>query len=373
MPWKQVSIMDQREEFVALARLPGANVSELCRRRGISRDTAYRWLGREDYADRSRRPHNSPLRTGAEMETSVLAVRDEHPAWGARKIRQILLNQGLAPPAVSTLQAILERHGRIADSDRHPQKYESFEKPAPNLLWQMDFKGQFQMGNNHWCWPLTIVDDHSRYALDIQACSGQATTTIKPLLENTFRRYGLPAAFYVDNGPPWGGGEPKQYTPLRVWLLKLGVRVIHATPYHPQGRGKNERFHRTLKREVLDADLPINIQQAQAAFDRWRYVYNHVRPHQSLDMMAPISRYKASARPMPDTLPEIVYDSSDIVRKVPKEQPKFSFKGRVWRVPKAFQGERIALRPSETDGIYNVCFGAIPIATIDLNQGQLSE
>lgn len=370
MPWKQVSIMEQREEFVSLARADGANVSELCRRAGISRDTAYRWLGREDCADRSRRPRTSPSRTAAEMESAVLEVRDAHPAWGARKIRQILLNQGLAAPAVSTLQAILERHGRIADKDRHPQKYESFEKPEPNLLWQMDFKGQFQMGDSHWCWPLTIVDDHSRYALSIQACCGQATTIVKPLLENTFRRYGLPAAFYVDNGSPWGGGEPGQYTPLRVWLLKLGVKLIHAKPYHPQGRGKNERFHRTLKREVLDAAIPTDIGQAQAHFDRWRHVYNHVRPHQSLDMMAPVTRYKPSARPMPDTLPEIGYDSFDIVRKVPRQLPKITFKGRQWRVPKAFQGELLALRPAGKDGIYHVCFGATPITTIDLNNGE---
>lgn len=373
MPWKQVSIMEQRQEFLSFARAEGANVSELCRRYGISRDTAYRWLGRSDCADISRRPHTSPKRTSLELEASVLAVRDDHPAWGARKIQRILQNQGLAPPAASTIQAILERHGRIADADRHPQKYERFEKEAPNLLWQMDFKGQFQMRDGQWCWPLTIVDDHSRYAISIRACPRYDTTTVKPFLEDTFRCYGLPAAFYVDNGPPWGGGEPGQYTPLNVWLLKLGVSVIHAKPYHPQGRGKNERFHRTFKREVLGANLPLDIGHAQAAFDTWRHVYNHVRPHQSIDMMAPITRYRPSARPMPDKLPEIIYDSSDIIRKVPPHQPRLAFKGRTWRVPNAFQGEFLALRPSDKDGIYDVCFGAIRIATIDLNKGQSAQ
>lgn len=370
MPFKQVSIMEQREEFVGLARLEGANISELCRRFGISRETGHRLLRREDYEDRSRRPHTSPLRTVASMEEAVLAVRDEHPAWGARKIQRILLNQGLKPPAISTIHSVLDRQGRIAEADRHAQKYKSFEKDAPNLLWQMDFKGQFQMGDGHWCWPLTIVDDHSRYALGIQACSRQETGTVKSWLEHTFRTYGLPAAFYVDNGAPWGGGEPGQYTPLRVWLLKLGVELIHAKPFHPQGRGKNERFHRTLKREVLAAQIPTNLRRAQALFDEWRHVYNHLRPHQSLDMHAPITRYRSSLRSMPDKLPEMTYNTTDIIRRVPRQQSNVAFKGKLWRIPNAFRGETLAIRPSDTDGIYSVCFGAKEIRTIDLKQGQ---
>lgn len=370
MPWKQVSIMEQRQEFVALASVDGSNVSELCRRYGVSRDTAYRWLGREDYADRSRRPHLSPSRTSEAMEASVLAVRDEHPAWGARKIHRILLNEGLVPPAVSTVQAILSRHGRIASDGRAVHARERFEKEAPNLLWQMDFKGQFQMKDGQWCWPLTVIDDHSRYALCLQACSGQSTATVKGWLEETFRRHGLPAAFYVDNGAPWGGGAPGQYTPLRVWLMKLGVDLIHAKPFSPQSRGKNERFHRSLKAEVLAANIPADLQQTQQAFDRWRRIYNQLRPHQSLDMKPPISRYKPSPRTMPDKLPDILYDTADIVRKIPKDQPRLAFKGQSWRVPRAFRGETLAIRPSEQDGVFDVCFGAKRITTIDLKRRQ---
>lgn len=370
MPWKQVSIMEQRQEFLSFARAEGANVSELCRRYGISRDTGYRWLGREDCSDISRRPHTSPKRTSPEMEASVLAVRDDHPAWGARKIQRILQNQGLAPPAASTIQAILDRHGRIADAERHPQKYERFEKEAPNLLWQMDFKGQFQMRDSHWCWPLTIVDDHSRYAISIRACPRYDTTTVKPFLEDTFRRYGLPAAFYVDNGPPWGGGEPGQYTPLNVWLLKLGVKVIHAKPYHPQGRGKNERFHRTLKDEVFALRRFRDLAEVQHALDRWRDVYNFERPHQALDQDVPASRYRPSARAMPQRLPVVVYDEAEIVRSVSTTKAYVSFKGRLWPVPQAFCGERVALRPLNIDGLYGIYFGAHQIAEINLTSSK---
>jgi len=374
MPWEEVSIMDRRQEFVCFARGGEANVSALCRTFGISRKTGYKWLERGDcgggsglFADRSRRPHVSPKRTLESVEHSVLSVRDQHPAWGARKIRHVLSRDGFEAPAPSTVHAILERHGRITPGRREGQAFGSFEKEAPNLLWQMDFKGQIQLGDGTWCYPLTIVDDHSRFALCIKGSDNQRTLTVKEALERTFRTYGLPAAFYVDNGPPWGGGSPGQHTPLTVWLLKHDIRVIHAKPYCPQGRGKNERFHRSLKAEVFTARPLDNLEQAQTACDRWRGIYNHERPHQALDMQVPASRYQPSTRPMPSRMPTIEYDSNDIIRKVPRDTPRISFKGREWRVPKAFRGETLAIRQTN-NATYDVCFGATKIAHIDLRQ-----
>ena len=149
MPWGEVSIVDLRQEFVMLASLEGANVSELCARFGISRQTGYKWLGRsrsglEDFTDRSRRPLRSPNRTPAGVESAVLAVRDVYPAWGARKIAWCLERDGIAPPAVSTVHTILQRHDRIPECRQTSHSYGRFEKPAPNLLWQMDFKGRVQ-------------------------------------------------------------------------------------------------------------------------------------------------------------------------------------------------------------------------------------
>lgn len=372
MPWEEVSIMDRREEFVGFAGAPGANISALCRTYGISRKTGYKWIERADSAlgkvsleDRSRRPHSSPARTAEAVEQSVLSVRDEHPAWGARKILHVLERSGLETPAPSTVHAILQRHGRIPAGGPDGKAFGSFEKEQPNLLWQMDFKGQFQLGDGAWCYPLTIIDDHSRFSLCIEALGHQRTETVKAALERTFRAYGLPAAFYVDNGPPWGGGTPGQFTPLTVWLLKHGVGVIHAKPYCPQGRGKNERFHRALKAEVITARPMADLAQAQQTFNRWRAVYNHQRPHQALAMQVPASRYQPSSRPMPSRPPVIEYDANDTVRKIPKDTPMVSFKGRTWRVPKAFKGEYVAIRQTG-NAQYDVCFGATKIAAIDL-------
>jgi len=373
MPWKEMCTMDQRLEFVRLAEQEGSNRRELCRRFEISPQTGYKWLARaasgiENWvADRSRRPHASPGRVSEEIEAAVLRVREAHPAWGARKIWHVLNRTGQELPAASTVHAILVRHGRISAPDR-PTATKRFELPAPNLIWQMDFKGRVVLRDGRqWCHPLTVVDDHSRYALCLKACDNETGATVQQELRRVFRRYGLPEALLVDNGSPWGNGPEGGWTWLGVWLLKLGVDVIRARPYHPQTRGKNERFHRSLKAEVLSLQRFRNLGDAQRAFDRWRQIYNCERPHQALGFDVPASRYRPSSRSMPERLPKVDYAADDIVRTVGPSKPYISFKGRLWHVSKAFMGERVALRPQYKDGQYGIFFATRQIATIDLN------
>lgn len=373
MPWREVSIVDERREFVVLAGVEGSNKSALCARFGISRETGYKWLGRArdgevSLEDRSRRPVSSPGRTSAELEDRVLAVRDEHPAWGARKIVAVLRRQGVAPPSASTVHAILQRHDRIVAAPGGPVPSRRFEMAAPNQLWQMDFKGHFKLGSGRRCDPLTVVDDHSRYNLCLKACGDQTRETVRRHLTETFERYGLPQALFVDNGSPWGPSSREQrWTRLGVWLARLGVRVLHSRPRHPQSRGKNERFHRTLQSEAIQGKALRDLDQAQRAFDRWRTVYNLDRPHQALGFEVPAQRYRPSTRPMPQRLPEIHYEPGEIVRKVPSTKAYVSFHGTLWNVPTAFQGELLAIRPTSIDGCWNVCFGANVVATINLD------
>jgi transposase InsO family protein len=372
MPWQEVSVMDQRREFVRLAMQEGANRRALCRRFGISPQTGYKWLDRfaagdEELADRSRRPHKSPEQSSAETEAAVLAVRDAHPAWGARKIVRCLKRDRKKSPAFSTTYEILRRNGRIdAAAGTGGQPYQRFEKPAPNLLWQMDFKGWVALASGTKCHPLTMVDDHSRFALCIAACANEQSTMVQGHLETTLRRYGLPDAIFVDNGSPWGDASGARWTRLGVWLLKLGIDVLHSRPYHPQSRGKNERFHRTLKAEVFALKRFRDLAEVQSAFDTWRTVYNLERPHEALDLEVPASRYSVSARSMPDRLPTVEYDERETVRTVSTTKDYVSFKGRPWKVPQAFRGERVAIRPRGPDGNYGIFFGAHEIASIDL-------
>jgi transposase InsO family protein len=371
MPWRKVSLMDQRKELILLLQQAAVNRRELFRRFGISPRTGYKWLaratgGEKDWArDRSRRPHVSPMQSPKDIEAAVLEIRDAHPAWGARKIRRRLQDRRDSVPVTSTVHAILSRHDRIPAPTQPPQ-YIRFEHPVPNDVWQMDFKGRFALGDRQMCHPLTMVDDHSRYAVCLQACTNEQSETVQQHLEQTFRRYGLPNAFLVDNGVPWGTCSEVRWTKLRVWLLKLGVNVIYARPHHPQTKGKNERFHRTLKAEVLSMTTFKNARELQKAFDRWRHVYNTERPHQSLDYDVPSDRYRPSPRSLPSKLREPEYEEGTIVRRASAQKANFRFGKRRWHAPEAFRGELLAIRPLDTDGQFGVFFGAHQIACIDL-------
>ena len=372
MPWREVSVMDQRREFVMLAKQEGVNRRRLCQQFGISAQTGYKWMQRYDagdtiLADRSRRPHHSPDRTAASLEHQIVALRDAHPAWGARKLAHRLKRDRQAVPAISTVHEILRRYDRVSEPPGTPgQPYIRFEKEAPNQLWQMDFKGHSPLENGVSCHPLTMLDDHSRFSLCLAACDNEQGSTVRGHLEQTFHRYGLPDAMFVDNGGPWGFTLEDPWTGLTVWLLKLGVRVIHSRPYHPQSRGKNERFHRTLKAELFAFKRYRDLADVQCAFDQWQAVYNLDRPHEALDYNVPASRYQPSSRPMPDSLPSVDYDEHETVRAVSTTKAYVSFKGRLWKVPQAFRGEQVAIRPIDTDARFGIFFAAHQIATIDL-------
>lgn len=374
MPFREVSMMDQRREFVMFATAEGANIRELCRRFGISATTGYKWLDRsrqEGMAalkERSRRPRSCPFQTAAAVEAKVLEVRElSNNAWGGRKIKRALTDRGeTAIPAASTITAILRRHGRLSEAQaaEHPGPWTRFARASPNELWQMDFKGHFPMHAGR-CHPLTALDDHSRYNLILAACGDEQEATVRGHVEAAFRRYGLPLAMLMDGGSPWSGPNGEALTRFSVWLMRLGVRVAHGRPYHPQTQGKEERFHRTFKAEVTNGRSFHDLAECQRAFDDWRPRYNHERPHEALEMARPAERYRPSSRAFPETLPPVEYGPGDQVRKVDSDG-FISFKNRPWRISKALRGEPIALRPTGEDGVYAVHYCAHRIKTVDL-------
>jgi transposase InsO family protein len=367
--------MEERREFVRLASAEGANVRQLCRRFGISPTTGYKWLARAasggELRELPRRPHRSPERVSASVEAAVLAVRRAHPAWGGRKIRARLQRQGMAAapaapvPAASTVTAILRRNGEAVGALAGRQVLQRFEHAAPNALWQMDFKGHVGLGDGRRLHPLTVLDDHSRYAVVLRACADQTTATVRAALIDAFRRHGLPGAIITDNGAPWGDGPGHPWTPLGVFLIEQGIRIAHSRPYHPQTMGKDERFHRSLKAEVLAGPPFADLAAADRRFAEWRHVYNSERPHQALAMAVPAERYSPSRRDYREAVPPFDYADDDIVRIV-QQGGRTGFMGRILRLPKAFRGHRVAFRPTARDGCFEVYFRTQRIAEIDL-------
>ena len=371
MSWEEVSTMQLRSEFVLLARQDGANIRQLCRRFHISPSTAYKWLDRyetfglEGLLDRSRRPKSSPNRCPDAVEKQILTLGVEHTAWGARKLKRILEDDGHEMPAVSTVHAVLKRHAQVDSQAANIKPFIRFEHEAPNDLWQMDFKGHVGMRHGR-CHPLTILDDHSRFSLCIAACANQQRQTVEEQLVGVFRRYGLPQRMTMDNGSPWGD-QAGVYTALEVWLMRQGIRVSHSRPYHPQTQGKIERFHRSLKAEVLQSQCFIDLIGAQKAFDIWRETYNQKRPHQALSMGVPASRYSSSPLEYQETRPVLEYAEGDLVRKV-QGNGEMYWRSSQFPIGKAFIGEQIAIRGTTEDGIYDVYWSRHRIARIDLIQ-----
>lgn len=376
MPWREVSTVSLRHEFVLLANAERANVRALCRRMGIAPNTGYKWLARYrlegpgGLQDRSRRPRTSPQQSAPAVERAVVAMRDAHPAWGGRKIRARLLATGWTHlPAPSTVTAILKRHSRLHPQESAaPRAWQRFEHERPNSLWQMDFKGHFALRQGR-CHPLTVLDDCSRFVVGLYACDNERGAAVQSRLTTIFRRYGLPESMLMDNGAPWGSDAQHRHTPLTAWLMRLGIRICHGRPYHPQTQGKDERFHRTLVAEVLRYQSFRDLGHCQAHFDHWRDVYNLQRPHQALQMAVPASRYQPSSRPFPEVLPPIEYGPDDVVRKVQAEG-LISYKNRRVHVSKAFRGFPVAFRPTTEDGILEVFFCHQQIARINLHQAQ---
>lgn len=365
--------MSQKEEFIIKALKQEESFKTLCNAFQISRETGYKLLrrykdeGLKGLQPRSRAPKRSPYKTSHALEEQILAVRAQHSTWGARKIHTHLMNKGLHDvPARSTISDILKRHGCISEEESlKRQALCRFEREAPNDLWQMDFKGKFHLATKEWCFPLTILDDHSRFSLCIKASPNEQCLSVKSRLTEVFEHYGLPQQFNVDNGSPWGNSKLLPHTKLTVWLMQMGIRVTHSRPRHPQTNGKLERFHRTLKQDVIQKCSIMDFKHAQVLFDEWRDIYNYQRPHQAIDMQVPAERYKPSQRPMPLTLNPVEYSDDAIVRKV-RGNGRISYKGHEYLTGEAFEGHLVELKLNPLGEQFDIYFDQFKIYTYHL-------
>jgi putative transposase len=377
MPWRSESLMSQRLAFVeaVLHRAPGQSILDVCRATGISERVGHRWLkrfstgGPAALADRSHAPHVPAHQLAAPVVDAIIALRTEHPSWGARKLRDVLCGEqpDVAWPAPSTITTLLKRVGLIVPRRRTPRErsqwaYAGLTEPQePNDVWTADFKGQFRLARGPYCYPLTIGDLQSRFMLMVQALEGTQTEPVRAQFHRCFAQYGLPRVIRTDNGAPFGvacalGG----LSVLAVWWIRLGIRPERIEPGQPQQNGVHERMHRTLKAEATRPPSPTVAEQ-QRRFDRWRRTFNDRRPHEALGNTPPAMHYATSPRALPKHLPLIDYPAHAELRRV-------DMAGYIkWRQTRIFltatlAGEYVALE-ERSDGEWHINFGPLALGT----------
>lgn len=316
MPWETKTVMKQREEFIEAAEANSVNFSALCREYGISRKTGYKWLKRaqmgQQLLDKSRCPHRQPSKTAEETESLIVAVREANPAWGGRMIKSVLEAAGCQGiPSEKTCTNILKRNGLIdSEESKKHMPCQRFERKKCNQLWQIDFKGDFLLHDGTRCYPLDILDDHSRYCIRIEPKS--STHGVKESVLQAFLEYGLPNAILSDNGAQFSGFRGG-YTQFERFLMDLDVFPIHGRIMHPQTQGKIERFHRTMKQEAL-RNTPENLEQAKVLLEQWRWKYNEIRPHTALGLKTPGSIYQPSERKYAEPKPYLYPENAKMIK-----------------------------------------------------------
>ena len=371
MPWKERTVMSERGKFIALVLSGEETFSAVCRSFGISRKTGYKWLYRAlsgvSLEDLPRTPLHSPKRTPPEIEALILAERDRHPAWGPRKIQRELLNGGHEGlPCKSTIENILKRNNRIEpEASEAATAFLRFEQPQPNDLWQMDHKGHFAMLDGNRCYPLTVLDDNSRFNLCLHADDRFDYVSFLPVFTGVLEEYGLPLAILCDNGKPWGDSQ-RGITPFDVWMMRLDVLPIHGRPFHPQTQGKVERFHRTLKRELLSTRPFADVHDVQEALTVWRQEYNCERPHEALDLDVPAAHYRPSKRTLREADKPVEYDTGARLRKV-NYKGYLSIRQHRYYIAEALIGEYVELA-DVSENIVALRYGNFEFAQIDLDQ-----
>lgn len=360
-----------REEFVKRVLAQEKSKSALCREYGISRPTGDKWIKRylqgESLADQSRAPKKRPGRVSAGMEAQIVNMRLAHPAIGALKMHKMMENDGVQGlPCAKTMNNIFRRNGLITIEDsRAAAPNQRFEKAEPNIMWQSDFKGHFALGGKQRCHPLNILDDCARFCIGCEALPDETFDSVQPVLRRLFQKYGLPFSFLCDNGNPWGTAQSLGFTKLEVWMMELGILVLHGRVRHPQTQGKDERFNRSFSRECLALNEFTSLRQAQRIFSEYRDFYNNRRPHYALDMEVPASRYKPSERKYPGRIRAWEYPAECQLCKV-KDSGYFNYGGQGFFLSEAFAGKTIAVRPSHLPGQITLLFRQFRIARIDL-------
>jgi len=364
MPWKGVTVNEERLRFLQEYRLDCYSVSDLADRFSISRQTAHKWIrrlelyGENGFHELSRRPHSSPLQTDHATTQELVNLRKAHPSWGARKLLDLMQRRQPSRelPSPSTACRVLRREGLVRSRRRfrraHPGAPKSIPK-GPNDVWAADYKGQFRLGNSSYCFPLTVSDLATRYLLGVDAHPAISLELTQKYFARLFQEFGLPNRIRTDNGVPFASSALARLSALSVWFIRLGIYPELIEPGRPQQNAVHERMHRTLKRE---ATIPpaSSLAAQQRRFDAFRQEFNEVRPHESLAMQRPAQLYHPSTRAMPRRIATYDYPSHFLVRRVSRDGTIRVLSKQIF-VSNTLHDDFVGLEEID-DGIYDLYF-----------------
>lgn len=374
MPWQGVSPVDLRLQFITEYLTEQFSMTELAAAYGISRKTAYYWVhhyqreGPGRLMGASRRPHTMPRATPPDLVAQLVAARQRHPTWGAGKLRDWLVRRAPATawPCRDTIHTVLVRQGLVR---RRRRARRALAPPRhltvptqPNLVWTVDFKGQFHTGDGVLCYPFTLRDGYSRYVLRCTALTSVRTPETHAQFARAFAEFGLPTRIRSDNGAPFGAPTLAGLSRLAVWWLRLGILPERIRPGQPGENGSHEQFHAVLKRDTARPPAATRAAQ-QRRFTQFVAEYNHERPHDAVDHAPPATRYQPSPRPLPARLPPVEYPLEWPVRRV-STGGQIIWQGRRLFLSTVLAGQDIGLEPLD-DGRWLVRFIALPLATFD--------
>lgn len=373
MPWKETDVMSERIRFVVEVLAGGESVRALSARYGISRKTGHKWLRRYKEVgslgalkEQSRRPRHSPFQTEESVEDRVVELRQQY-GWGSRKLGRLLEGEGIRL-GHATIDRILKRRGLMPEPGRSRPAVERFERAVPNELVQMDFKGPYELSGGSRCLPLSLLDDHSRYALALTPLPSNHTERVQGVLERAMERFGVPESILIDHGTPWWSSTNGHgLTRLGVFLIRQGVTLVYSGIAHPQTQGKVERFHRTLGAWLRHHGIPKTLIGFRTALRDFRQEYNEVRPHEALGLVTPSQRYCVSSRRYRPDPPARDYPAETEVSQLADNGCLWEA-GQYYFVCHALAGRRVRLQ--RLDRRIVVSYRHMLIREIDMTTGQ---
>jgi putative transposase len=381
MPWKGVTVSEQRQRFIEDYLLSYYSVTELAERFGISRKTAHKWInqykqhGQEGYQELSRRPQTCPWRIDQAIVEELVKLRKAHPRWGPRKLLDLMERRDPERrlPSVSTAARVLAREGLIKARRRYRRAHPGSPKSVPqgpNDIWAADYKGQFRLKNGDYCFPLTVSDLSSRFLLGVDAHPAISLEKSFEHFRHIFRTCGLPNRIRTDNGTPFASNALARLSQLSVWFIKLGIYPELIEPGEPQQNGVHERMHRTLKQE---ATIPpaSSLRGQQQKFDCFREEFNQVRPHEAIAMKRPGEIYEPSKRSMPRRIETYDYPSHYIVRRVSRSGTIRVF-GKQFFVSNTLHEDFVGLEEVD-DGVYDLFFCFYQIGRYELRANKIHD